>query len=118
MMYTIVLLIYLQSGLGVNLAGSTVTGEFTTEARCNKEAVRKRGSLPIPRGYDAAWQDAICVPINRGVRVGNDGATAFERLLQSALQPGACKAEGACRRAGIAEPSPPKPVAPERHRPD
>jgi hypothetical protein len=117
MMYTIVLLIYLQSGLAVNLAGAAVTGEFDTQSKCNKEAVRKRGSLPIPRGYDAAWQDAICVPINRNVRVGNDAATAFERLLQSALVPGACKAEGACRRAGIAEPSPSKPVPPGKDRP-
>jgi hypothetical protein len=107
-MYKIVLLIYLQSGLAVNLAGSVVTGQFDSEAKCNKEAVRKRGSLPIPRGYDAAWQDAMCVPINRDVRVGNEAATAFERLLKSALQLDACKAEGACRCANIAEPSPPK----------
>jgi hypothetical protein len=72
MMYTIVLLIYLQSGLTVNLAGSAVTGEFPSQAKCNAEAVRKRGSLPIPRGYDAAWQDALCVPVHRGVRVGNE----------------------------------------------
>jgi hypothetical protein len=52
------------------------------------------------------------------VRVGNDAATAFERLLQSALVPGACKAEGACRRAGIAEPSPSKPVPPGKDRPE
>jgi hypothetical protein len=105
MMYTIVLLIYLQSGHAVNLAGATVTGQFQTQSKCNKEAVRKRGPLPVPRGYDAAWQDTLCVPINRDVRVGNDGATAFERLLQSALEPGACQAEGSCRRAGIAEPA-------------
>lgn len=108
MMYTIVLLIYLQSGLAVNLAGAVATGEFESQSKCNQEAVRKRGSLPIPRGYDAAWQDALCVPINRGVRVGNDAATAFEKLLKSSLSPGACQAEGACRRAGIAEPSPAK----------
>jgi hypothetical protein len=107
-MYTIVLLIYLQSGLAVNLAGSAVTGQYDSEDKCNKEAVRKRGSLPIPRGYAAAWQDAMCVPINRDVRVGNDAATAFERLLKSALEPGACQAEGACRRAGIDEPPPSK----------
>jgi hypothetical protein len=114
MMYTIVLLIYLQSGITVNLAGATVTGEFDTQSKCNKEAVRQRGSLPIPRGYDAAWQDAMCVPINRDVRVGNETVTAFERLLQSSLQPGACKAEGACRRAGI-EP-PPSKRAPARQK--
>jgi hypothetical protein len=117
-MYTIVLLIYLQSGLAVNLAGALATGEFDSKSKCNSEAVRKRGSLPIPRGYDAAWQDAVCVPINRGVRVGNDAATAFEKLLKSSLTPGACQAEGACRRAGIAEPLAPKPARKKDSKPD
>lgn len=108
-MYTIVLLIYLQSNLAVNLVGATVTGEFKTQAECRKAAVLKRGALPIPRGYAAAWQDAMCVPINRDVRVGNERATAFEQLLQAALEPGACESEGACRRAGIAPPKKTKP---------
>lgn len=103
-MFTMILLIYLQSGLAVNLAGATVSGEFSTQSICQKEAARKRGPLPIPRGYDAAWQDTLCVPINRDVRVGNDRATAFEKLLASALEPDGCQAEGACRRAGIAKP--------------
>jgi hypothetical protein len=100
-MFTMILLIYLQSGRSVNLAGATVSGEFNTLAICQKEAARKRGPLPIPRGYDAMWQDTMCIPINRDVRVGNERATAFEQLLNSALQPDACKAEGACVRAGV-----------------
>jgi hypothetical protein len=103
-MFTMILLIYLQSGRTVNLAGATVSGEFATLSICQKEAVRKRGSLPIPRGYDAMWQDTMCIPINRDVKVGNERVTAFEKLLNAALQPDACKAEGACIRAGISKP--------------
>ena len=103
-MFTMILLFYLQSGLAVNLAGATVSGEFSTQSMCQKEAARKRGPLPIPRGYDAAWQDTLCVPINREVRVGNERLTAFEKALASALEPDSCKAEGACRRAGITKP--------------
>lgn len=61
-MFTMILLIYLQSGLTVNLAGAIVSGEFNNLATCQKAAVRKRGALPIPRGYDAAWQDSMCIP--------------------------------------------------------
>lgn len=100
-MYTMILLVYLQAGITVNLAGATVSGEFDTLSSCQKAAVRKRGSLPIPRGYAAAWQDAMCIPINRDVRVGNERLTAFEKLLASALEPDGCQAEGACRRAGM-----------------
>ena len=100
-MYTIVLLIYLQSGRAVNLIGSTVTGEFPTKAACESESLRKRGALPIPKSYDAAWQDSMCVKIDNDVRVGNDRATAFEKALHEALEPDACAAEGACRRADI-----------------
>lgn len=105
-MFTMILLIYLQAGRTVNLAGATVSGEFDTLAACQKAAVRTRGPLPIPRGYAAAWQDAVCIPINRDVRVGNERLTAFEKLLHDALQPNGCEAEGACRRAGIAHPPP------------
>jgi hypothetical protein len=97
--YTMVLLIYLQSGLSVNLAGATVTGEFKTLALCQKAAVRKRGPLPVPSGYAAAWQDTMCVPINRDVRVGNERETAFEQLLHDAIEPDGSRAEPPCRRA-------------------
>ncbi|HEU4375770.1 MAG TPA: hypothetical protein VFS02_19900, partial [Telluria sp.] len=73
-----------------------------TLAACQKAAVRQRGPLPIPRGYAAAWQDTLCIPIDRDVRVGNERLTAFEKLLYEALQPNGCEAQGACRRAGIA----------------
>lgn len=107
-MFTMILLIYLQAGRTVNLAGATVSGEFTTMAACQKAALRQRGPLPIPQGYAAAWQDTMCIPINRDVRVGNERLTAFEKLLHEALQPNGCEAEGACRRAGIAPPPPGK----------
>lgn len=101
-MFTIILLIYLQSNLHVNLVGSTVVGEYATHASCEAAAAHKRGPLPVPRGYAAAWQDALCTPINRDVRVGNEGITEFEKLLAAALKPGACQSdEQACRRAGI-----------------
>ena len=104
-MFTMILLIYLQSGRSVNLVGATVSGEFNTLPMCQKEAARKRGPLPIPRGYDAMWQDTMCIPINRDVRVGNERVTAFEEALNAALAPDGCKAEGACRRAGIPKPA-------------
>jgi hypothetical protein len=107
-MFTMILLIYLQSGRTVNLAGATASGKFDTLAACQKAAVRTRGPLPIPRGYAAAWQDAMCIPINRDVRVGNERLTAFEKLLHDALELKSCEAEGACRRAGIAQPPPQK----------
>ncbi|MDB5920180.1 MAG: hypothetical protein JWR40_4414 [Massilia sp.] len=97
-MYTMVLLIYLQSGLSVNLAGATVSGEFKTLALCQKAAVRKRGPLPVPQGYAAAWQDTTCVPINRDVRVGNERETAFEQLLHEALEPDGRPFDPPCRR--------------------
>jgi hypothetical protein len=103
-MFTMISLIYLQMGLTVNLAGATVSGEFKTLALCQKAAVRQKGPLPIPRGYAAAWQDTLCVPINREVRVGNERLTAFEKLLADSLEPRACDSEGVCRRAGIAPP--------------
>ena len=106
-MYTMVLLIYLQSGLFVNLAGATVSGEFNTLALCQKEAVRKRGPLPVPRGYAGAWQDAMCVPINRDVRVGNERATAFEQLLHDAIEPEICRPATPCLPAA-APPRPPR----------
>lgn len=108
-MYTIVLLIYLQSGLSVNLAGATVSGEFNTLALCQKAALRKRGPLPIPRGYAGAWQDSMCVPINRDVRVGNERATAFEQLLHDAIEPERCRADAPCRRADAVQGVPRRP---------
>lgn len=103
-MYTMISLIYLQMGLAVNLAGATVSGEFPSLVLCQKAAARQKGPLPIPRGYAAAWQDTLCVPVNRDVRVGNERQTDFEKLLADSLEPRACDSEGICRRAGIARP--------------
>lgn len=100
-MFTMILLVYLQMGRTVSLAGAVPSGEFSTLALCQQAAARKKGALPIPRGYAAAWQDSMCVPIDREVRVGNERLTAFEKLLADALEPRACDSEGVCRRAGI-----------------
>ncbi|MDB5935101.1 MAG: hypothetical protein JWQ01_2445 [Massilia sp.] len=108
-MFTMILLVYLQMGRTVNLAGATVVGEFSTLALCQQAAVRRKGALPIPRGYAAAWQDTMCVAIDRDVQVGNERLTAFEKLLADALEPRACDSEGACRRAGIAPVPPDQP---------
>jgi hypothetical protein len=108
-MYTIILLIYLQSNLTVNLIGSTVTGEYPSKAACETAAVRKRGTIPVPRGYAAAWQDALCTRIERNVVVGNERITDFEKLLAAALQPRGCQSEGECRRAGITPGPTPEP---------
>jgi hypothetical protein len=111
--YTMVLLIYLQSGLSVNLAGATVMGEFKTLALCQKAAVRTRGPLPIPRGYAAAWRDTMCVPINRDVHVGNERETAFEQLLHDAIEPDGCRAEAPCRLPDTPQ-GPQSPQSPSR----
>lgn len=105
-MFTMILLVYLQAGLTVSLAGATVSGEYPTQAECEKAAVRARGPLPIPRSYNAAWQDAICTRINRDVKVGNERVTEFDKLLYAALQPRGCESESACRRAGIRKDKP------------
>jgi hypothetical protein len=121
-MFTMILLIYLQAGSTVNLVGATVSGEFGTQAMCQAEADRARGSLPIPRGYNAAWQDTLCVPIENQVRVGDERLTAFQKLLAATMVPDACKAEGACRRGGVTRPDEPgrpdkpdKPGRPGKH---
>jgi hypothetical protein len=107
--YTMVLLIYLQSGLSVNLAGATVSGEFKTLALCQKAAVRKRGPVPVPLGYAAAWRDTMCVPINRDVRVGNERETAFEKLLHGAIEPDGCRIESSGRRDDVPQINPRRP---------
>lgn len=107
-MFTMILLVYLQMGRTVSLAGAVPAGQFATLALCRQAAASKKGALPIPRGYAAAWQDSLCVPIDRDVRVGNERLTAFEQLLADSIEPRACDSEGVCRRIGI------EPAAPQR----
>ena len=91
-MFTMILLIYLQAGRSVNLAGATASGEFTTMAAADSAWLRRRMA-----GHHVHSN-------HRDVRVGNERLTAFEKLLHDALEPNGCKAEGACRRAGIEAP--------------
>jgi hypothetical protein len=68
-MFTIVLMMYLQSNLDVMLVKTQATGQYRTRAACEAAALGKRRTLPVPQGYAGAWQDAVCVAINRGVDV-------------------------------------------------
>ena len=95
-MFTIVLLLYLQQHLEVTLEGSSLRGVYQTEQECESAAVRLRGPLPTPQAYAAAWHDAVCLPINRDVRV-NELAPLDLRNLFERPPPG-CAAEGAWRR--------------------
>ncbi|WP_313167401.1 hypothetical protein [Massilia oculi] len=96
-MFTMILLLYLQQHLTVTLEGSSLRGEFSSKAACEEAAVRLRGPLPTPQGYAAAWHDALCVPIARGVTVREGALPELGKLLQErpAMD---CGADGAFRR--------------------
>jgi hypothetical protein len=96
-MFTMILMLYLQQNLDVTLDGTRLHGHFRSKAECQAAAVRLRGPLPIPRGYSAAWQDAVCVPIARNVRVNELDPVDFGKLLRQ-RPPEGCQAEGAWRR--------------------
>jgi hypothetical protein len=115
-MYTIILLVYLQAGLTVNLAGATVTGEFPSLAACRAATVRAIHPLPIPQGYDAAWQDATCTAISRDVKVGNERLTDYEQTLFAALEPRPCQSAEACRQAGVTQDGKPHTAKPSKAR--
>lgn len=110
-MFTMILLLYLQQNLDVVLEGSSLRGEFVSEAVCEAAAARLRGPLPTPQGHAAAWQDALCVPVARGVRVRQVGPADLARLLKEHT-PADCGADGAWRR--VAETcAPPMVVKPD-----
>jgi len=96
-MFTIVLLLYLQVHLEVSLEGSSLRGVYRTAAECEDAAVRLRGSLPTPKGHAAAWQDAVCLPIGRDVRVNELAPLDLGRLYRQ-WPPMDCGADGAWRR--------------------
>jgi hypothetical protein len=96
-MFTIILLLYLQDQLGVTLDHASLRGEFRSKAECESQAVRLRGPVPIPRNYAAAWNDALCVPINRQVRVNEAQPIDLGKMLQQ-HPPQGCQADGSWRR--------------------
>lgn len=96
-MFTMILLLYLQQNLDVTLASSSLRGEFASSAACEEAAVRLRGALPTPEGHAAAWHDALCVPIARGVRVRSGAPPDLGALLRD-HPPAECGADGAWRR--------------------
>lgn len=104
-MYTIVLLLYLQQHLEVTLESSSLRGAYQTEKECESAAVRLRGPVPRPPGVAAAWHDALCLPINRGVRV-NEMAPLDLRDLLDEQPPAGCGGSGDWRRvAELCRPS-------------
>jgi hypothetical protein len=96
-MYTIILLLYLQQGLDVTLDQTRLRGRYPTRARCEAAAARLRGPLPIPRSHDAAWQDALCIPIARNVEVNEAEPLDLARALAQ-NPPLHCQADGAWER--------------------
>lgn len=96
-MFTIVLLLYLQLNLEVTLEGSSLRGAYRTRAECEQAAVRLHGPLPTPRGYAAAWHDALCLPIGRDVRVNELAPRQLGALFRQS-PPEGCAADGAWRR--------------------
>lgn len=104
-MFTMILLLYLQQNLEVTLEGSSLRGEFASGAACEEAAVRLRGALPTPEGHAAAWHDALCVPIARGVKVRSSAPPDLGALLRD-HPPAECGADGAWRRvAELCSPS-------------
>jgi hypothetical protein len=94
--FTIILLLYLQQNLEVTLEGSSLRGVYATRAECEATAVRLRGPLPTPLSYAAAWHDALCLPINREVRVKELAPLDLRHLFER--PPPGCGADGAWRR--------------------
>ena len=96
-MFTIILLLYLQQQLEVTLESSSLRGVYVTHAECEAAALRLRGPLPTPPSYAAAWHDAVCLPINRDVKVNELAPQGLGDLFKRQPPPG-CGADGAWRR--------------------
>lgn len=106
-MFMMILLLYLQQNLAVTLEGSSLRGPYASLAGCEAAAVLARGPLPTPHGYAAAWHDALCVPLARGVSVNEAPAPDLGALLRE-RPPAQCAASGAWRRlAQLCAPSTP-----------
>lgn len=100
-MFTLILLLYLQQNLDVTLESSNLHGKFASLADCEHAAARLRGALPTPEGIAAAWHDAVCLPIARGVEVHASAPVALAALLRE-RPPLECGADGAWRRVAEA----------------
>ena len=98
-MFTIILLLYVQLHLEVTLESSSLRGVYGTRAECEAAAVRLRGPLPTPAAYSAAWHDAVCLPINRDVKVNELAPLDLRHLFER--PPSGCGAEGAWRRLAL-----------------
>ena len=108
-MYTMILLLYLQSGLDVTLDQANLRGEFRKKAECEAAAAKLRGPIPIPRNVQAAWQDVMCIKLNPNVSVNQMKPIELGKLLQQ-NPPLGCQAEGAWER--VAEMCGPQPQPP------
>jgi hypothetical protein len=96
-MFTIILMLYLQQGRDVTLESAAPHGRYDSRAACEKAATRLRGPVPIPKTYAAAWHDALCVPLQRDVRVNDLAQPDLGKVLREQPASG-CQAEGAWRR--------------------
>jgi hypothetical protein len=94
--FTIILLLYVQLHLEVTLESSSLRGVYLTRAECEAAALRLRGPLPTPAAYSAAWHDAVCLPVNRDVKVNELAPLDLRHLFER--PPSGCAAEGAWRR--------------------
>lgn len=96
-MYTMILLLYLQSGLDVTLDQANLRGEFRSMGECEAAARKLRGPVPIPRNVQAAWQDVMCIGLAPNVSVNQMKPVELGKLLQE-HPPLGCQAEGAWER--------------------
>lgn len=96
-MFTIILMLYLQQNREVTLESSALRGSYSSKRECESAATRLRGPLPVPRGYAASWQDAVCVPIQRNARVNELKPVNLAALLREQPAQG-CQGDGTWQR--------------------
>jgi hypothetical protein len=106
-MFTIILMVYLQQHLDVTLQHAEPHGRFDSKKACEAAATRLRGPVPIPRSYSAAWQDALCVPIHRNVQVPQQPQPDLAKVLRDQPASG-CQVEGSWRRVAETCEAPPR----------
>lgn len=97
-MFTIILLLYVQLHLEVTLESGSLRGVYAARADCEAAAARLRGPLPRPGAWSAARHDAVCLPIDREVKVNEVAPLGLRQLFERPPPPGECGAAGAWRR--------------------